>query len=417
MSDLGHIREPGEFISTSRNDSHIVDYLNELFQTSARDGYSDIHIEDADAETIIRRRLNGTMKEYMRITKQEATDVQDKIRKKAKISTAERRSAKDGNMFLIVDDRIVDIRVNIYPTRSGHSIVCRLLDQENAQRQLDEVEMLPKVRESVDRILYGPEGMLIVSGPTGSGKTSTLYAALNLINTPERKIITAEDPVEYRLPGLIQGPITNDMTFAQALRAMMRQDPDVVLLGEIRDAETARTATEMSLTGHLVLSTIHANDCAATVTRLLDLGVISYNLGTSLKGVLAQRLARRLCDCAIRRMPNEFEKHWIERYDIEDQISDIYDANDKGCEKCTKGFKGRIPVISAMLVDAEMAKLINERRPTADFESLATQQSQYETLAKAATRLCREGKLPMKEAIRIGGTDRLEAKNEENACV
>ncbi|WP_419583559.1 GspE/PulE family protein [Thiolapillus sp.] len=414
MSDKKQFREPPCFISTARHDAHTVDLLNNLFKDSARGGYSDIHIEDTDEGAVIRRRHNGIMSEYSRISRAQSRDIQDKIRKKSSIPPSELQAPRDGRMFLEVDGRVVDIRVNIYPTRTGHSIVCRLLDQNNASRQLEEVEMTPDVRREIEKIMFGPEGMLLVSGPTGSGKTSTLYAALNKLNTPERKIITVEDPVEYRLEGLVQGQVTVEMTFAKALRAMMRQDPDVALVGEIRDSETARTATEMALTGHVVLSTIHANNAAATITRMLDLGVEPFNLGTALKGVLAQRLSQRLCECTMPRPPNEFERTWMEHYDIKDRHSPVYEPN--GCGNCKNGLAGRIPVVEMLVVDSDIAKMVNMARPASEIEEACQNQKQFETLAQAAMRLCREGKVPIAEVIRIGGTDRIIQRKDEKAA-
>ncbi|RMD68841.1 MAG: type II/IV secretion system protein [Gammaproteobacteria bacterium] len=325
-------------------------------------------------------------------------DMEAKIRMKAKLPLSERRAPLDGRFHIEAEGRMVDMRLSIVPTRTGQSIVCRLLDQANAGRRLDEIDMTPAARKVMDDILAHPNGLFLVTGPTGSGKTTTLYAALNEVNTPERKVITVEDPVEYRLRRGCQINVDETNTFARALRAILRQDPDVILVGEIRDAETARIAVQAAMTGHLVLSTLHANDAATSITRLADLGVDPFTLGVALRAVSAQRLVRRLCTCAVPVPPGPDEALWLERFGIQGDLFYV----PAGCERCGDGFAGRIPVIEMIAVDPPVRAAIDQGDVQA-IRKAAMAQPQFETLAQAGARLAREGKTTLAEAIRITG--------------
>lgn len=404
-------REPTEFISTQTGDEKVVGLLNEIFKTAARMGASDIHIEDADVDAIVRMRLDGKLRQTHTLTSQEMRNADTKIRMKAGLSPSDRKPM-DGRIFLEVDERMVDVRVSWLPTRNGMSIVGRLLDQANASRTLADIDMSASVRRVIDETLEEPNGLFLVSGPTGSGKTSTLYAMLSALNGPERKIITVEDPVEYRIPlacqvnverpkGTASGhPADKGTTFATALRSILRQDPDIILIGEIRDAETARIAIEASLTGHLVLSTVHANDAPATITRLLDLGIEPFPLGAALRCVVAQRLLSRLCTCA-RPVPAEAVTcATFAGLGVAVAVGQALRAP-QGCERCGySGYKGRVPVLELVRCDAALREAIT----TQDSQMItqaAQQQGQFVRLATGGAQHARDGKTTLEQALRL----------------
>lgn len=395
-------REPGHFISTSRADGRAVDLLNRIFIDAANIGASDVHIEDQDGGTCrIRFRTGGDLQEIDVIDKATAREVDAKIRSKCRMSLSEHMNSLDGRLFLEIEDSVVDIRVSIVPTRTGQSIACRLLDQRNAARSINDITMTADVRASILQILGEPDGLILMTGPTGSGKTSTLYAMLNRLNGIESKIVTIEDPVEYRLQGAQQININDHLTFARALRSVLRQDPDVILVGEIRDAETAAIAVQSSLTGHLVLSTLHANDCATTITRLIDLGVDPFTLGSTLRCVISQRLLRRLCPvCRIEYRPADSDLAWLEEVapDLRDET--FWHTNHDGCDQCTRGYQGRVPVLEMMTGDAAVktATLTNNREK---ITAAATRQPQYQTLLRAGIEAARNGETTLTEVRRI----------------
>jgi type II secretory ATPase GspE/PulE/Tfp pilus assembly ATPase PilB-like protein len=407
----GHTREPDEFISTSSGDAHVVALLNDVFRDAARRGASDIHLQDGQDDAVVRLRMDGALQEVRRLTKREMSDIDAKMRMKASVSPSDRKPM-DGRIFIAVDERVVDIRVSWLPIRTGMSIVCRLLDQANATRKIDDVEMSDAVRRVIDDTLSEPNGLFLVSGPTGSGKTSTLYAMLNRLNTPDRKVITVEDPVEYRLTDACQvnverpkvgaGGRTSDrgVTFSSALRAILRQDPDVILIGEIRDAETAKIAVESALTGHLVLSTIHANDASSTLTRLLDLGVDPFTLGAALRAVVAQRLLPRLCGCASYVHLDPAEARWLAGSGVNVTPGSQFPRK-VGCERCSDtGYRGRVPVIELVKSDTALRNAVTTL-DLRQIEAAAHRQAQHETLMETGVRLAAEGKTTIDDVYRL----------------
>lgn len=382
---------PALFISTSSRDQDVVTWLNWLFADAAQKGASDIHFEDVSSEeTRIRYRINGVLSSIGTVNRVHAIDGMNKMRARANLPLSDVRSPLDGRFSLdyAAEQIAIDVRVSFVPILYGTSLVCRILDQRNTARTLDQIEMTPEVKHWIQILLREPHGLFLVTGPTGSGKTSTLYALLNALHTDERKIVTIENPVEYRVPGLCQTNIEGELTFAQTLRSELRQDPDIILVGEIRDAETAQTAVQAAMTGHLVLSTLHANDAAATVTRMLELGVDPNTLGAALRGVLAQRLVRRLADTFDWVKPTEAEIHWLTSHQIEETESD-YGTPIVG-EGDGEGYNGRIPVMELIVIDRTMRNVM----PLQDsrlIRAVAKNQPQFQTLAQAAANLSRKG--------------------------
>lgn len=397
--------EPGVFISMGESDRNTVALLNNIFQTATRNGASDIHLESIESGMVIRARINGKMHEMHRIDDRWAADEVDmKVRMKARISLSDRSIPHDSRMYLEVDERPIDVRVSILPTRTGQSIVCRLLDQNNARRKLSDIEMTDAVRSVFQGCLDEPNGMILLTGPTGSGKTSTLYAGLNHFSASEHKILTLEDPVEYRVEGANQVNIETQagLTFAKALRSAMRQDPDIILVGEIRDSETAQIAAQAALTGHLVLSTLHANDAGSTITRMIELGVEPFVLGIALKMVVAQRLVPALCpSCRIMVKPSSYYQHWIAAHGGDPNA--LYGAMGEPCVKCNGlGVAGRLPVMECIVIDKEVRHSA-EKVDYSGIVEAARKQPQFESLAQAGIRLAMEGRISLDQARAIGG--------------
>lgn len=391
------MREPGEFIATTPAENECVKILNNLFFNAVRMGASDVHIEDEENEVRVRYRLNGIMQEITQFPRALSRQFNAKIRMKASIPTTETTKPTDGKISLVVDDRRIEYRVSILVTALGQSIVCRILDSENAKRNIESIYMPDLVRERLMELLRAPDGMLLLSGPTGSGKTSTLYAALNKLNTTEVKIVTIEDPVEYMLPGLQQVPIKEGVRFADVLRATLRQDPDVILVGEIRDTETATIATAAANTGHLVLSSTHANNSVETVSRLLDLGVEPYSVSSALRATLAQRLIPQLCpNCRGMRKASSVERRILERLG-RDPDAEYGQVNH--CDVCKHlGQKGRLPVMEMLVVDEALRRGIEQCSKDA-IRDAAIKQPQYRSLADAAIDLSAAGMIELDHAL------------------
>lgn len=367
--------EPGQFIIASGYERDAVAWLNERFEDAIRDGVSDMHFESTEAGgAILRVRIDGLLQEVATLPSQLANVVDAKIRHKARLSVSERASALDGRLFFETRDGLrADVRVSILPAHNGQSIVCRLLYQSHTEWRLDQIGLPLLARQAIQELIERPDGLLLLTGPTGSGKTTTIYSVLRELNQPHRKIITIEDPIEYRMEGITQVGVTPAVTFAGALRATLRQDPDVILVGEIRDAETARIAIQASVTGHLVLTTLHATDAATTLTRLQDLGVDPYTLGLCLRGVLAQRLVRRCCACGC----------------------------EDGCETCRfTGYRGRLPLVE-MIVGTDRIRKALVSRDLGGIRRAAAHQTQYQNLLSAGHRLVQQGLTTAREVARV----------------
>ena len=348
------------------NDAPIVKFVDVVIQQAIKDKASDIHFEPFEKNVRIRDRVDGALYEMPPPPKSLAVPVISRVKIISGLNISERRRPQDGRIQLKANGKPVDLRVSCLPTSYGESVVLRVLDRSVVNLSLDSLGIGEDVLEKLRVLSHLPTGILLVTGPTGSGKTTTLYSALGEINNPEDKLLTAEDPVEYDIEGIIQCPINDavGMTFQRALRAFLRQDPDRILVGEIRDFETAQIAIEASLTGHFVFSTLHTNDAASTVTRLVDMGVEPFLISSSLAGVLGQRLIRRVCkNCRAFYTPTDED---LDRLNMDrDEIGDHQFCYGKGCQICNyTGYKGRKALTELLVVNSEIRELISENAPT-----------------------------------------------------
>ena len=355
--DLSKVKEVVE-------DAPIVKFVNLLITQAIQDRASDIHIEPAERDLRVRFRIDGVLHEVMRSPKTITSGVTSRLKIMADINIAERRVPQDGRLSVNANGKKIDLRVATLPTVWGEKIVMRVLDNSTAMLKLSDLGFSDSNYEVYSKSFVKPYGMILVTGPTGSGKSTTLYATLNIVSKPEVNVITVEDPVEYRLPGInqVQTNVKAGLTFAAALRSILRSDPDIVLLGEIRDKETAHIAVEASLTGHLVLSTLHTNDAPSAIVRLTEMGIEPFLVGSALDCVLAQRLARKLCSkCKEAYVPTP-EALIAGRFPWQDgmPLPTIY--RPIGCSACSKtGYKGRLALHEVMAVDEEIERMTVER--------------------------------------------------------
>ena len=351
MQDLPAVED----LLEAANDAPIIRMLNALLTQAAKDGASDIHIEPYERSSTVRFRVDGTLREVVQPNRALHAALISRLKIMAELDIAEKRLPQDGRISLRIGGRAIDVRVSTLPSAHGERAVLRLLDKGEARYTLQALGMSEPVQAGFARLVAQPHGIVLVTGPTGSGKTTTLYAALQTLDGRTTNILTVEDPIEYELSGVGQTQVNPriDLTFAKALRAILRQDPDVIMIGEIRDFETAQIAIQASLTGHLVLATLHTNDAASAVTRLTDMGVEPFLLSSSLLGVMAQRLVRKLCRACCR---SDEQGRW----------------HAVGCEACGHtGYKGRTGVYELMLADAALRELIHNRAPESELQAAA----------------------------------------------
>ena len=343
------------------DDAPIIRLINALFQEAIREDASDIHIETFERRLVVRLRVDGVLREVLAPKRELAPLLVSRIKVMARLDIAEKRVPQDGRISLRLGGRDVDVRVSTMPSSNGERVVLRLLDKQAGRLDLAHLGMEEQNDSMMRELISKPHGIILVTGPTGSGKTTTLYASLTELNDSSRNILTVEDPIEYQLEGIGQTQVNSkvDMTFARGLRAILRQDPDVVMVGEIRDLETAEIAVQASLTGHLVLSTLHTNTAVGAVTRLQDMGIEPFLLSSSLLGALAQRLVRVLCDdCKTPYEPSAGEKRMMGLQ--EEQSYTLYHHN--GCEHCNnQGYRGRTGIYELVLIDETMRQLIHDQ--------------------------------------------------------
>jgi len=394
--DLTSVREVTE-------DAPIVKLVNMLITQAVQDRASDIHIEPGEHDVRVRYRIDGVLHEVMRPPKNIQSGIVSRLKIMADINIAERRVPQDGRISATIGGRSVDLRVATLPTVYGEKVVMRILDKSTALLRLDDLGFLPANLERFEQAYKQPYGTILVTGPTGSGKSTTLYATLNIVNDESKNVITVEDPVEYRLAGINQVQVNTKagLTFAAALRSILRSDPDIVLVGEIRDRETATIAVEAALTGHLVLSTLHTNDASSTPTRLFEMGVEPFLVASALDCIVAQRLARRLCPkCRQGYQPTPAEL--IAAGWREEELDDLPELfRPIGCQACGKtGFYGRFALHEVLLVTEDVERLIVDRGHSEDIKKVATAQGML-TLRQAGLIQVRAGLTSVEEILRV----------------
>jgi len=381
----------------------VVQMVNLIFAQAVRDGASDIHIEPYEREVKVRYRIDGMLQEMMRPPKRMQAALISRIKILGEMNIAERRLPQDGRIKITIAGRPIDVRVSIVPTVFGERAVMRILDKSTAMLGLEELGMLPDTLAKFRKLISIPHGIILVTGPTGSGKSTSLYAALQEIWSPTTNILTIEDPVEYQVPGIgqIQVRPSIGLTFASGLRNIVRQDPDVIMVGEIRDHETAEIAIHAALTGHLVFSTLHTNDAAGAVTRLLDMGVEPYLVASSLVGVVAQRLVRRNCpNCAA---PFEVSPEVLRPIGVSDEdLATHTFMKGAGCDKCQgTGFKGRIGLYELFFVDETIRRMTVDRRSSNDMKQHAIEEQGMRTLMGNGRLLALNGRTTPQEVMRV----------------
>jgi len=349
--------EPSDLLE-SEDDAPIIRLINAVLTQAVKENASDIHIEPFENRLVVRFRVDGVMREVLASRRAVAPLIVSRVKVMSRLDIAEKRLPQDGRISLRIAGRAVDVRVSTIPAGHGERVVLRLLDKQAGRLNLLNLGMEANAQSMMDDLIHKPHGIILVTGPTGSGKTTTLYAALECINDDSRNIMTVEDPIEYYLDGIGQTQVNTkvEMTFARGLRAILRQDPDVVMVGEIRDLETAEIAVQASLTGHLVLSTLHTNTAVGAVTRLRDMGVEPFLLSSSLIGVLAQRLVRVLCSCKQAYAPDSRERKLLNMNG--DQTTQIHRA--VGCSLCKSGYLGRTGIYELVPVTEEMRGMIHD---------------------------------------------------------
>lgn len=380
----------------------VVRLVNALIARAIAEGASDIHIEPEASRVRVRLRVDGILHEAMSIPKDLQAPVISRIKVMAGMDVAERRAPQDGRITLIARPQEYDFRISTYPAIHGENVVIRVLEKSAAQITLDKLGLQPDVADQFAKMVQMPYGMILTCGPTGAGKTTTLYAALNMINSVERNIVTIEDPVEYQLPGVIQANVNRKagLTFATGLRTIVRQDPDVILVGEIRDSETAQIAVEAALTGHLVLSTLHANDSAGAAARLIDMQVEPFLVASSVVGLLSQRLVRTVCPrCAASYVVSE---ELLRQLNLNVTVEELSGAvKGTGCEQCGRtGYKGRTGIYELLKVDDDIRSAIITRSSAATIRQMAIEKG-MRTLRQDALDKVKAGITTIEEVLRV----------------
>lgn len=400
---LSEIEETADLLDDT-SDAPVIKLVNLILSQAVRDNASDIHIEPYKDKVKIRKRVDGILYDMITPSKHVQAKLISRVKIMAKMDIAERRLPQDGRIEIRVADKNIDLRVSSLPTAFGERIVMRLLDKSNVLLSLEQLGMAPRDLETLMKLIKAPHGIILVTGPTGSGKTTSLYSALTVLNQPDVNIITVEDPIEYQINGISQMQVNSkiDLTFANGLRTIVRQDPDIILVGEIRDLETAEMAIQAALTGHLVFSTLHTNDAASAVTRLIDMGVEPFLVSSSVNAVMAQRLVRRICDKC--KEPYTPSHESIERLKLPKEFYGAVLHRGKGCEACLHtGYQGRQGIYEMMVFSEEIKSLILTTSDAGQIKraALADPEHPMTTLRQDGLRKVLAGQTTLEEVFRV----------------
>ncbi|MDH3950129.1 MAG: ATPase, T2SS/T4P/T4SS family [Deltaproteobacteria bacterium] len=389
-------------VAAEIGEAPVIKLANLIIQQAVRDGASDIHIEPGEHDVKVRYRIDGMLHEINKIPKTIQEAITSRFKVWAEVDVTEKRTAQDGRFFAGSDGKRVEVRLSTFPTIYGENLVMRILDPTATILELKSLGLPPAIFDSYIKLVKATQGMVLVTGPTGSGKTTTLYATLDTVRDPALNIITIEDPVEYRLEGIRQTQVNpqGGVTFAAGLRAIVRQDPDVIMVGEIRDLETAQMAVRASLTGHVVFSTLHTNDAPGSITRLLDIGVEPFLISSGVTGVLAQRLARTVCrSCKEPYVPSEED---LEQFGIAERAKGRTFFRGRGCQGCRfSGYRGRVGIYELLLVTDAIRDLINQRSSDTDIRKAALKTGDLRTLYRDGLEKAVKGVTTLEEISRI----------------
>jgi len=388
-------------IQSAVEEAPIVKLVSTLISRAVGERASDLHVEPGERHLRVRFRIDGVLHEVMTTPRSVSGAVVSRLKIMADLDIAERRVPQDGRVSLRVAGRPIDLRVATLPTIYGEKVVLRVLDKDDAILTLPDLGFLPEALNRFQQSYTRPYGAILVTGPTGSGKTTTLYSTLNILNQPDKNVITVEDPVEYRLPGITQVQVNRKagLQFATVLKAILRSDPDIVLVGEVRDTETAKIAVEAALTGHLVLSTLHTNDASSSIGRLVDMGVESYLVSSALDSIIAQRLARRLCDRC--RQPMEATREMMTEMGCSDDEPPLTLYRAVGCKYCSDtGYRGRLAIVEVLLVSEDIQRMSVERRPSDEIARVAVEQG-MRTLRMDGMEKVKLGMTTLEEVLRV----------------
>lgn len=384
------------------NSAPVVRLVNSIIEQAIKTNASDIHIEPFENFIRIRNRIDGDLQEIMTLSKNSLSAIVTRIKIMGTMDIAEKRIPQDGRVEIQIEENKVDIRISTLPTVYGEKIVLRLLNRSGFIFSKSDLGLTDRNKQAFDRILKQPYGIILLTGPTGSGKTTTLYAILKELNKKEKNIITVEDPVEYKLDGINQVQVNNKagLNFANGLRSILRQDPDIIMVGEIRDSETGEIAVRAAITGHLVLSTLHTNNTAATIARLVDMGIEPYLVSSSVVGVISQRLVKKLCDkCKIQYEASNLEKRVLGI----DEKEKVFLYKQGNCNNCINGYKGRIAVHEIMPINEEIRELIDRRASSDEIRNFSISQGMT-TLYDDAVSLALKGVTTIDEVLKVGYT-------------
>ncbi len=391
-----------DLLDDAANEPPIIKLVSLLFSIAVKDRASDIHIQPLEREVRVRFRIDGLLYDMYKPPKRAQNAIVSRIKVMAGLDVAEKRMPQDGRIKIKANDREIDVRVSIIPSVYGEQVVMRLLDKGAALVSINDIGMSPNLKRDMIALITRPQGVFLVTGPTGSGKTTTLYSVLKYINTPEKNMMTVEDPVEYILDGIAQMQVNPKihLDFAKALRSFLRQDPDVIMVGEVRDEETAQIAIQAALTGHLVFSTLHTNDSASALTRLVDMGVEPYLLTSSVTAILAQRLVRKICPhCKETYEPTDHERSVLQYYPEASNGYQLYRG--RGCENCLNtSYTGRVGIFELLTLDPEVRQMVKERRSSEEIKAKAVSKGMV-TLRQDGIAKVFDGTTTLAEVMRV----------------